>query len=82
MQAFRTSNRTTVSSLQYGLKAGSFDCSEEFSLGHWIRVCRLVSESETPEVSGETVYCAGANLNLNSEMESTTADEHFARDVV
>jgi hypothetical protein len=78
MQALRTTNRTAAASL----KPGSFDCGEEFSLDHWIRVCKLVNESENSDESIEGVYCAGGDPKLDSEVESTTADEYFARNVV
>lgn len=81
MQTIGRSNGTAVSSLQYESTAGSFDCSEEFSLDHWIRVSKLVQESETPDLSVD-VYCPSADLKTTSEMESATADEHFARNIV
>jgi len=82
MQAIRRSKGTAISSLKYESTTGSFDCSEEFSLDHWIRVCNLVNESENPDVSREKIDRADAYQKLISEVESTTADEHFARDVV
>ena len=82
MRALSTSNRTAVFSLQYGSTTGSFDCSEEFSLDHWIRVFKMVNESESADVSTQDVYRANSDQKLNSEVESTTADEYFARNVV
>lgn len=82
MYALRTSNRIAQSRMQYQPATGTFDCSEEFSLDHWIRVCKLVNESEGPALSTNMINRAEADEGPASEVESTTANEHLAGNVV
>lgn len=42
----------------------------------------MVNDSESADVSTEDVYHAHSDQKLSSEVESATADEYFARDVV
>lgn len=64
---------------------GSFDSGEEFSLYHWIAVCKLVDEGDVPLEDEGLPYCEEIAEALEaqwSEMESAAADQNFAGHVV
>lgn len=59
----------------------SLDCSEEFSLNCWLRLRKLLDESDASDsFSGQT----GAPLLSKpvSKVKAATTDQHLARNVV
>ena len=59
----------------------SLDCSEEFSLNCWLRLRKLLDESDASDLfSGQT----GAPLLSRpvSKVKAATTDQHLARNVV
>lgn len=66
----------------------SLDCGEEFSIFHWIEVCKLVDEADLPEADGalpaEFERALEETLLRESllEVEPSTAYEHLASHVV
>lgn len=59
MQFISRSNRNTVYRVHCESAVESFDCGEEFSLDHWIRVCELLNESESAVLPADTTCSAG-----------------------
>lgn len=85
MQSLRTSNQKALGVMLDESRVESFDCSEEFSFHHWIRVCELLSESEREVLPAEMAYSAGRTINpatRKSEVKSAAADEHLASHIV
>lgn len=82
MQAISASTHTAIT--RYTLALDSYDCGEEFSLHHWMEVCRLVEDDddllsvETPDLEALGEIVQGAI----SEVEPATADEDFASHVI
>lgn len=59
----------------------SLDCSEEFSLNCWLRLRRLLDESEASNlVPGQT--SASERRRPISKVKAATTDQHLARNVV
>jgi len=63
----------------------SYDSGEEFSFYHWIEVCKLVDESDTPRMD-EGLPCTAeleeALEETMSEVEPATTYQNFSRNVV
>lgn len=63
----------------------SYDSGDEFSFHHWIEVCKLVDAGDEPSTTEEPCYSAEFEQALKetlSEVESSTAYQHFAGDIV
>lgn len=63
----------------------SYDSGDEFSLHHWIEVCRLVDEGDDPSSEEGIVFSPEIEKALEetmSEVEPATAYQHFAGHVV
>ena len=63
----------------------SYDSGEEFSFYHWIEVCRLVAEGDIVPMDEGLAYSVEVEKALEetmSEVESATAYQHFAGNVV
>ena len=63
----------------------SFDSGEECSFYHWVEVCKLVDEGDVPSVEEGLEYSQEFENALKetlSEVESSTAYQHFAGNVV
>ncbi len=63
----------------------SYDSGEEFSLYHFMHVCRLVDEGDESSAAEEPCYSAEFEEALKetlSEVESSATYQHFAGDVV
>lgn len=61
----------------------SFDPSEECSLYHWVEVCKLVDEAGILTLEEELEYGQEiATEAAPSEVEPSTAYQHFSRNVV
>ena len=85
MQIFRTSSLDVLSRVQYESTRDSFDCGDEFSPEHWIRVCELLNESEGVVGPADAAYSAGdvdVTKKPVSEVEAAATDQHLARHVV
>ncbi len=64
---------------------GSYDSGEEFSIYHWIEVCRLVDECDVPLEAEGLPYCEQIEEALEetiSEVEASAAYQHFPGNVV
>ena len=63
----------------------SYDSGEEFSIYHWVEVCRLVDEDDVPLEDEGLPYGEGIEEALEgtlSEVEAATAYQDFPRHVV
>ena len=63
----------------------SYDSGDEFSLHHWIDVCKLVNEANDPSLEEGIVFSPefeDALQETMSEVEPATAYQHFAGNVV
>jgi hypothetical protein len=63
----------------------SYDSGEEFSFYHWMEVCKLVDEADVPFEHAGLPYTQEFEEALEetmSEVESATAYQHFAGNVV
>ncbi len=63
----------------------SYDSGEECSFYHWMEVCKLVDEADLPLGEEEGIYSAEFEKAMEetlSEVESATAYQHFAGNVV
>ena len=62
----------------------SYDSGEECSFYHWMEVCKLVDDADLP-LAEEAIYSAEFEKAMEetlSEVESATAYQHFAGNVV
>ena len=85
MQTLRTSSNTSVPRSHGRSIMESFDSKDEFSLARWLYVCKLVQEADLQIVDQELAPSAGTEAVRKkpvSEVESPTAYQHFAGDVV
>ena len=63
----------------------SLDSGEECSFYHWVEVCKLVDDADIPPADEEIQYSREIEAALEealSEVEPTTAYQHFAGNVV
>ena len=63
----------------------SYDSAEECSFYHWIEVCKLVDDADIPAADEDIPYSREIEAALEetlSEVESATAYQHFAGNVV
>jgi hypothetical protein len=85
MQAMIESTHTAVPHSHGGPVLDSYGSGEEFSLYHWIEVCKLVDEGDTVPMH-EGLPCSveieGGLKETMSEVESAAAYQHFAGNVV
>ena len=85
MQAFIEPSHAAVPRSHGRPILDSYDCGEEFSFYHWIEVCKLVDEGDEASTDKVPPYSAEFEKALEetlSEVESSTAYQHFAGDVV
>jgi hypothetical protein len=62
----------------------SYDSAEECSFYHWMEVCKLVDDADLP-LAEEAIYSAEFEKAMEetlSEVETATAYQHFAGNVV
>ena len=82
MRSFMKPNRQEAFSPQERVE--SLDSGDEFSLERWIRASDLLSESDAG-MAGSATLCTAWELQKKippSEVESTTANQHFAGHIV
>ena len=85
MQTLRTSAYSFVARLHCRGILNSHDCSDEFSLYHWLYVCKLVADADISQPVQEEPAPRTAEASPKkpvSEVEPSTTYEHLTGNVV